>query len=148
MNTLVWGALLANLTLAPGQPSPPLAPGGSSSSAPFSPYLNLLRPGSSPAINYYGLVRPEQQMRQQLGQLQQQFRDFPATLAPTNTEELAPAGNQLLTPTGHSFRFNSTGSYFNRLNGGAGVPSVARGLPMAGPNMGQPNRPAGGRTIR
>ena len=37
-----------------------------------SPYLNLLRPGASPAINYYGLVRPQQQFQSDIGQLDQQ----------------------------------------------------------------------------
>src|SRR6516165_10061769 len=33
---------------------------------PLSPYLNLLRPGN-PAVNYYGLVEPEFQRRQDRG---------------------------------------------------------------------------------
>jgi hypothetical protein len=42
-----------------------------------SPYLNLVNPGGLPAINYYGIVRPElqfsgeqQQLRQQLSRLE------------------------------------------------------------------------------
>jgi hypothetical protein len=37
---------------------------------PYSPYLNLLR-GGSPAINYYGLVRPQEDFRNDFLQLQQ-----------------------------------------------------------------------------
>ena len=32
----------------------------------FSPYLNLLRRGTNPAVNYYGLVRPEIDFRNSL----------------------------------------------------------------------------------
>ncbi len=47
----------------------------------LSPYLNLFRPGSNPALNYFDLVRPQlqsqaniQALQQQQGLLQQQFR--------------------------------------------------------------------------
>src|SRR5436309_1899614 len=36
-----------------------------------SPYLNLNRPGIPPAINYYGLVRPQTEFRSDIGRLQQ-----------------------------------------------------------------------------
>ncbi len=38
----------------------------------YSPYLNLLRGGASPATNYFGLVRPQLDFRSGLLQLQQQ----------------------------------------------------------------------------
>ncbi len=36
----------------------------------FSPYLNLARSGSSPTLNYYGLVRPEINNRQNIQAIQ------------------------------------------------------------------------------
>jgi hypothetical protein len=39
--------------------------------APISPYLNLAR-GGNPAINYYGLVRPQVEFQQSIFGLQQQ----------------------------------------------------------------------------
>jgi hypothetical protein len=41
---------------------------------PVSPYLNLLNGGSNPAINYYGIVRPELRFQTQSQQLSQQLR--------------------------------------------------------------------------
>jgi hypothetical protein len=38
----------------------------------YSPYLNLLRPGGSLTQNYFGLVRPEFDLRNAAGNLQQQ----------------------------------------------------------------------------
>src|SRR5438105_3422455 len=39
----------------------------------FSPYLNLARRDSSPALNYYGLVRPQIATQNNIQSLQQQF---------------------------------------------------------------------------
>lgn len=68
----------------------------------ISPYLNLLRQGN-PALNYYGLVRPEQefraandQFRGQLGEVSQKF---------DQREEQDEASN--LGVTGHRVRFLS-----------------------------------------
>jgi hypothetical protein len=41
---------------------------------PVSPYLNLLNGGGSPAVNYYGIVRPELRFQTQSQQLSQQVR--------------------------------------------------------------------------
>src|SRR5262245_56181717 len=57
-----------------------MAPRSALSNRPtFSPYLNLLRQGD-PVLNYYGLVRPEQefraaneQFRAEFGEVQQHF---------------------------------------------------------------------------
>ena len=54
---------------ASAQPPLPAGPVGITR-PPFSPYLNLVRPGGSPALNYYGLVRPEVQARQSIQNLQ------------------------------------------------------------------------------
>jgi hypothetical protein len=47
------------------------SPTGSLARPPFSPYLNLTR-GGNPALNYYGLVRPQEAFQAGFQQLQQQ----------------------------------------------------------------------------
>jgi hypothetical protein len=78
-----------------------------------SPYLNLLRRGSSPAVNYYGLVRPEVEYRTAIGQLQQQTQ--------ANQQAIAGVGAQggVLT-TGNVAGFMNYGSYFQNAGSGAG----------------------------
>src|SRR6478672_9100265 len=78
---LTWAALIGTLAIATAaNAQPPLGPRPLTgvNTPPVSPYLNLLRPGTSPAINYYGLVRPEvnfmnsvQALQAQLGYAQQ-----------------------------------------------------------------------------
>lgn len=94
----------------------------------FSPYLNLNRQGSSPAVNYYGIVRPEisftrsiQQLRQQDTQLQQNV---------TNLEEAAT-----LPVTGHASGFMNYRTYFMSMGGRAGTG------PQATPITAAPTRP-------
>lgn len=59
---------LANVNLLFAQPLPGTL--GQPARPAFSPYLNLNRPGASPAVNYYGLVQPQTQFRQSLQNLQ------------------------------------------------------------------------------
>ena len=67
--------------LAPAQgPGPYVRPQTNPYARPvFSPYLNLLNGNTNPAINYYGLVRPEIDFRNSLQQLQQQVNTLPTT---------------------------------------------------------------------
>jgi hypothetical protein len=67
--------------------------------------LNLLRPGSSPAINYYGLVRPEQEFRFSYQSLQQQSLAFQQNLANVETN-----ATQLIT--GNRGQFLNYSRYF------------------------------------
>ncbi len=101
---------------------------------PVSPYLNILR--GNPAVNYYGIVRPQQQTAQQLSQLQ---RD----IATTQTPSLAiPLDQQLLgvldISTGHPVSFQNTSHYFNNRGGATGV-GVAGGAgnPIGRASLGQ-----------
>ncbi|QVL34470.1 hypothetical protein KIH39_11340 [Telmatocola sphagniphila] len=71
-----------------------------------SPYLNLLRGGSSTLANYYGLVRPELQFRQQVQGL--------ATQQVQNTQAINGIDNVPIT--GNSIRFLNTQPYFMSLN--------------------------------
>lgn len=95
-------------------PGPPVRPA-------YSPYLNLLRPGSSPAINYYGLVRPEQATRQSLQAVQSAVSANQRTI-----QELY--GNDL-GQTGVPAQFqNHYGYFLNHRSGGGGAPGgAARG---------------------
>jgi hypothetical protein len=48
---------------------------------PVSPYLNLNRPGTDPAINYYGIVRPQLQFYGGIQSLQQDVAANQAAIA-------------------------------------------------------------------
>ena len=86
-------------------------PGGASRPA-FSPFLNLNRPGASPTLNYYGLVRPEIQARQSIQNLQGAVATNQQAIGSLQTE------NTELPGTGHQASFLNHRSYF--LTGGAG----------------------------
>ena len=95
---------------ASAQPQVPAGP----SRPVFSPYLNLLN-GGNPALNYFGIVQPQIQMQQQLGQIQQQVGILGQT---TNGQLIDPSG--LLPATGSVATFNNTYGYFNRIYIGSG----------------------------
>ncbi len=100
-------------SFAPAQPMPP---GGPVQRPTFSPYLSLLSNTGSPALNYFGLVRPQQQMAQQFGQLQAQQQQTAALVNQAIGQEAAVL-NEILAPTGNVATFNNTGNYFNRFGG-------------------------------
>src|SRR5690242_1348784 len=72
--------------------SPPPAP-------TVSPYLNLLRNPNAPALNYYGLVRPQFQTNYGLQALQQQFLLSQGSALP------GAAGPEDVLITGHAAVF-------------------------------------------
>jgi hypothetical protein len=76
----------------------------------YSPYLNLLRPGNQ-AINYYGLVRPQFDTRNQLLGLQQQA-------AATAYEIQNPSGQMV---TGHPVQFLNLSHYYGGGFGRGGI---------------------------
>lgn len=88
----------------------------------ISPYLNLVR-GGSPAINYYGLVRPQVAAARAIETLGNEFQSLEST------------ANQP-SQTGHRSSFMTQSQYFMNTN-------VARpgGTPAGGQGFGQP-RPA------
>jgi hypothetical protein len=99
----VWLFLPASL-FAQG-PAPYVRPQTNPYAKPvFSPYLNLLRGGASPAVNYYGIVRPEIEFRSGIQSLQQQVTAQANTIA---ADEAAT-----LPGTGHSTQFNNLSHYF------------------------------------
>jgi hypothetical protein len=89
---------------------------------PFSPYLNLLRPGVNPALNYYGLVRPQVEFRNSIQGLERQVGALDSQLA--NQE----AGASAFPTTGHPVQFMNTSHYFGRSPAsgavGGGVPRM------------------------
>jgi hypothetical protein len=84
-----------------------------------SPWINLNRPFSDPAVNYFGLVRPEFAALRNFQQLQQGE-------AALSSQQQQLAGT-VLRPTGHATGFQTQSRYFMTTGGrGAGsFPSVA-----------------------
>lgn len=82
----------------------------------YSPYLNILRGGSSPAINYYGIVRPDITFGNSLYQLGVQQN----MLQGQQNQQNALTAYTTLPPTG-AFRagFMTQSRYFMS-NGGGG----------------------------
>src|SRR5262245_10941358 len=111
--TLAAGLALGSSAEAQTPVYTPRTQFGRGSSPTYSPYLNLLRPGNT-AINYYGLVRPEFEFRNNIGTLQQQVG--------TLQQDLTQATNQAngVLTTGHPTQFLNLGGYF-------GSSSAARG---------------------
>jgi hypothetical protein len=102
--------VLASSTVFAQAPITPQAPTQPYSPPVFSPYLNLLNRGN-PAINYYGIVRPEVQDQQQLQRLQFGLARTNAEIEATTTT--APG---LLPTTGHTVGFMTQARYFNTVN--------------------------------
>ena len=96
----------------------PYSGGGGGNGPAASPYLNLLR-GSNPAyLNYYGLVRPEQQSRAQGNQIQQQQMQLGTVSGSVVSLQQASRGGADLQ-TGHTFGFQTQRSYFMTTGFGA-----------------------------
>jgi hypothetical protein len=91
-----------------------------------NPYLSLTGNPSSVAGAYYGIVRPQLDLRNSVQRLQTQ-------VTRVEVAEATP-GSQLLPPTGTHARYMSHGGYF--LNSGAtltaptGPPLVRTGSPL------------------
>ena len=78
-----------------------------------SPYLGLLSNTGSPALNYLAIVRPQQQLQQQMGEMQQQSILGNRAYDQALNQDLSTI-SQLLAPTGTVAVFNNKGNYFNR----------------------------------
>jgi uncharacterized protein YqkB len=77
-----------------------------------SPYINLLRPGINPAVNYYGSVRPQLQYNTAINSLEQQVQ--------ASRVAMTAAESQAVPSTGHPIYFMNYQRYF--LNTGAVSP--------------------------
>jgi hypothetical protein len=97
----------------------------------LSPYLNLFR-GGNPAINYYGLVRPQEEFNSSIQELHNE-------LHATQTGMVNPTMSTNLPVTGHPTRFFSQGAYFfTHLGSG----SRTSGTPTPGVVSARPGTPA------
>ncbi|HUR52687.1 MAG TPA: hypothetical protein VMZ71_01025 [Gemmataceae bacterium] len=112
---VVWAGTAATASAQPAGAGAPYNP-------PFSPYLNLLRNNNPQYLNYYGLVRPQQQFQQAIQGLQSEVS---ATQSQIGTG-IGASGAQM---TGHNVRFLNTGRYFLSYGqgGGAGGGRVGTG---------------------
>jgi hypothetical protein len=100
-----------------------------------SPYINLLRGGSSAGVNYYGLVKPEIEFRSGIMRNQQQII--------ANQQSYSELTTGLLT-TGHPTRYMTHWNYF--LNNGIGTTGFRR--PVSPPVLSVPQAPAGAPAAR
>jgi hypothetical protein len=118
MKRLWLSSLGVLLSLAAGSASAQFGPQYQlpSTRPAISPWLNLLRPGASPANNYFNLVQPQQEFGSNIYQLQGQTQ---ANRAAINNLEYGQAG----FTTGHRSGFMTQGRYFlnNSSGGAAGV---------------------------
>ena len=110
---------------ATGQPpSPPSGGFGPVARPSFSPYLNLARQGVSPAVNYYGIVRPLQQQQNAIQGLQQ-TANFP------NPFQAQSTADQILV-TGNPYGFQNYRLYFqNQFSAGGFSPAPGGQLPTS-----------------
>ena len=108
--------------------------------ATFSPYLNLTRSSGSLGLNYYGLVRPEQQVRQSLNQLQGSVATNQQLIGNLQSDSLdTPA-------TGHPIQFLNYGGFF--LNNGPtlGTGGFGPSIQQRANQIGQSSKQNSGRT--
>lgn len=123
---------------------------------PVSPYINLLRRGSDPAINYYGIVRPivdQQTFNQQFYDQQQQLQstlnqDLSLLSQPGETADVPryPTTGHPTQLFGHLRYFQSRGSAGGYSAVGPGLanrPSALAGGVPVGPRTGSYSAPAG-----
>jgi len=101
---------------------------------PYSPYLNLLRNGNPSYVNYYGLVRPELEFRNQIYGLQQGVAAEAQAISSYDQTTGLPL-------TGHATQFLNTSHYFlNRGGQGAPAPAAAGAPVRAAPPAAMPRR--------
>jgi hypothetical protein len=78
-----------------------------------SPYLNLLQRNTNPAINYYGIVRPEFQFRRTINQLASQVQEAQADI---NTGQAGA-----VFQTGHPVQFMNLSHFYAGGQGQSGT---------------------------
>jgi hypothetical protein len=98
------------------QPGPYVRPGTAPFSGPVvSPYVNLARRSSDPAITYYGIVLPEIDNARAINQLQWDVQSIQSATGP-NTSSGLPS-------TGHPTQFMSFSAGTRPFSGNGGGPS-------------------------
>src|SRR5438552_2564582 len=91
--SVVLSVFAAGPARAQGPPPRPMP----TQSPTVSPYLNLARPGA-PALNYYNLVRPQTEFRNDVQRLRQDLTSSQQTVAEVDAALTLPG-------TGHATRF-------------------------------------------
>ena len=120
----IAGLLLCVTPLGARAQSPGIRPQTSPFPRPaVSPYLNMAR-GGSPALNYYNLVRPQQDTQTAILQLQQQSR--------ATTQLIQTPPDAILT-TGHPSRFLNYSHYFYSNLGAQGPLNMKATTPLPYP---------------
>jgi hypothetical protein len=120
---LVAGPAHAQVQSQVQKPWSPITP--YSSRPTFSPYLNLLR-GGDPTLNYQGLVRPQQEFRQNIQTLGQQTQLTQQAVTNVQNESDLPV-------TGHQTQFLNLGGYFLSRGGRGSSAGVTAAPAPAGP---------------
>lgn len=122
LRTIALGASLAAFLAATPSVEAQLPYGsrpiGPALNPPYSPYLNLFRPGVPPYLNYYGLVRPQLDFRSSLLGVQSQVLSNQLGIS-----DLQGTATQLAT--GHSSLFLNTSHYFLNRGGQVGGGRIA-----------------------
>jgi hypothetical protein len=116
------GSIAALLLISAAlQAQPPAPPKQAPRRPTFSPYLNLTRPEGGAARNYYGLVRPEVEFRNNISQLQQDARALSiAAAAPPPSGEME---------TGHRAGYMTHLRYFGTNASRTGAAATAPAAP-------------------
>jgi|GEM_PF-3546201 len=123
-------SMLAVALLASAAPLWAQYPANPANRPAVSPYINLLRAGSSAGVNYYGLVRPDIEFRSGIQRNQQQII--------ANQQSVSDVTTGVMT-TGHPTRYMTHWNYF--LNNGIGTTGFRR--PVSPPVPTVPQAPAG-----
>ncbi|MCI0682574.1 MAG: hypothetical protein L0Y71_10755 [Gemmataceae bacterium] len=128
-----WGLLLGLLTVGMVPcVVPPLraqGPGFNPSARPtFSPWLNLNRRGTSSAVNYFGIIRPQVNFSNSIQQLQQET-------AAIEQQQATTAGSEL-PATGHVAGFLNHNKYF--MNRGGATAAGDRFVPNPSASVQRP----------
>jgi hypothetical protein len=102
---------------------------------PISPYINIIRGGSSPAVNWFNIVQPQLEFNSAIGQLQSQQNALGQAITSATTA----------TTTGHPVSFGNYSHYYSRgigtsssgIGGGGGMGTGGMGMGgMGGMGMG------------
>ena len=92
----------------------------------FSPYLNLLRSGNSAGFNYYGIVRPQLEFRDNIGNIQNDV-DINRQLIQNANNGTGQGYDPFALTTGHTAVFLNNGGYFLNSNPGRGLGLLGQG---------------------
>lgn len=93
-----------------------------------SPYLNLFGgSGGNPAINYYGIVRPQVETQQSLQHLQQGLQNLPQMMGGAGQGQ---DGTNNQFTTGHGVAFLNYSHYFPLYRGNTGGNGLGRQMPF------------------